>query len=70
MRQIAAPARRQPRVWPRPRHASHAASTAAKPSDAHSQDLSYRDRAAPRDGDDHPTISLAPGGWPRVFSGL
>jgi hypothetical protein len=39
-------------------------------SDAHSQDLSYRDRAAPRDGDDPPMISLTPGRWPRVFPGL
>ena len=42
-------------------------------SDAqHSQDQSYRDRATPRNGagDDHATVALAPGTWPRVFPGL
>jgi hypothetical protein len=47
------------------------ASTLVRPlSDAHSQDLSYHDRAAPRDGDDHAAVWLAPGRWPRVFPGL
>jgi hypothetical protein len=77
---------RQARVWearmPRqlPGYVSSPLLQTAKPlalvrslSDAqHGRDLSYRDRAATRDGaeDDHAAVPLAPGQWPRVFPGL
>jgi hypothetical protein len=77
---------RQARVWEArmtqqlPGYVSSPLLQIAKPltlvpslSDAqHGRDLSYRDRAATRDGadDDHAAVSLAPGQWPRVFPGL